>query len=362
MFRLVIAFVLVASPALAYDPTPGDGAYGALGENGPGGNFGTRLSINLQRVGQLVELKANADTGLNCTYFADLSTGFVRAIEGQCFEINAVSLSESDDGIVFSAPDLWPDPMPLSAYNTVLDDMERTRPQSGFDVLGLTVGMTRTEIEAALAERDWTVFEEFYRERTPEWGHWTVIYTAAGSEEGRARDLPDAIRVEYGGASDAFATGGMDMPSNQVRREVNYKRAESPPEVIVIDQALRDKYGIDGGVDDLGVGTSQDRFFDASGALVVDRLEKVMPGCRNYEKPAQSHKPENAAPCVFELSVGKTVRRSSVERMVVSVTDRFASQQETVKQTLARTQQKLTRISKALQGEGTAGGAQTPEL
>ena len=362
MLRLVAAFALTVSPALAYDPAAGDGTYGALGENGPGGNFGTRLSINLQRVGQLVELKASADTGLNCTYFADLGTGFVRAIEGQCFEIGAVSLSESGAGGVLSEPDLWPDPMPLSAYNAVLEDMERTRPQSGFDVLGLTVGMTRAEIETALAERDWTVFDEFYRERTPEWGHWEVTYAAAGSEAGRVRDLPDAIRVEYRAASDAFATRGMDLPANQVRRNVNYKRAESPPEVIVIDQALRDKYGIDGGVSEFGVGKTQDRFFDASGGIVVDELATDHQGCRNYEKPAQSDKPENSAPCVFELTVGKTVRRSSIQGMSVTVTDRFASQQQTVKQTLARTHQKLTRMSKALQGDGTGGGAQAPEL
>lgn len=361
MFRLVIAFALIASPALAYDPTPGDGTYAALGENGPGGNFGTRLSINLQRVGQLVELKASADNGLNCTYFADLGTGFVQAIEGQCFEISAVSLSGSDDGGVLSAPDLWPDPLPLYAINEVLDDNERTKPQSGFDVLGLTVGMTRTEIETALAERDWAVFDEFFREVTPEWGHWTVTYAAAGSE-GRARDLPDAIRVEYAGASDAFATRGMDLLANQVRRDVSYKRAESPPEVIVTDQALRDKYGIDGGVDDFGVGTAQNRYFDASGAFLLDRLGKEFPGCRNYEKPAQSDKSENIAPCVFELTVGKTVRRSSLERMSITVTDRFTRQQETVNKTLARTHQKLMRISKALQGEGIGGGAQAPEL
>jgi len=361
LLRLVIAFALVASPALAYDPTLGDGRYGALGENGPGGNFGTRISINLLRVGQLIELKAGADTGLNCTYFADLSTGFVRAIEGQCFEISAISLTEADDGVVLSAPDLWPDPMPLDPVIAVLDDIERAVPESGFDVLGLTAGMTRAEIETTLVERDWAVFDEFFRERTPEWGHWEVTYAAAGSE-GRARDLPDALRVTYGGASDAFTTLGIDLPAIEVRRSVNYKRAESPPELIVIDQALRDKYGIDGGVGDFGVVTSQDRFFDEVGEFVLDRLEKRIPGCRNYEKPAQSDRPENTALCVFQLTVAKTVRRSSLEGMSVVVTDRFANQQQSVKQTLAQMHDKLTRFSAALQGDATSDGAQAPEL
>ena len=360
VFRFSMILALIASPALAYDPAPGDGMYAGFADNGPGGQFGTQISINLQRTGALVELKAGADTGLSCTYFADLDSGFVKAIEGQCFEITTVSLSQTGEGTALTAPELWPDPLPLMARSAVLEDLDRTVPPNGFDALGLTVGMTRAEIEAALAERDWTVFDAFYRERTPEWGHWEVTYAPAGSE-GRARDLAESFRIEYSGGTGTVASDGMDRPAISVRRDVNYTRVDNPPELIVLDQALRDKYGIDGGVDLDGIGKTQDRFFDASGGFVLDRLERGIPPCRDYERPAQFDKAENVEPCVFQLTVSKSARANRVLGMSVILTDRFAERQQTVIQQLARTHEMLSRISGALQGGATGGGA-APEL
>lgn len=362
LFRIVTTVFLLASPALAYEPAPGDGEYKAFGENGPGGNFGTQISINLQKTGPLVELKAGSDTGLNCTYFADLNTGFVQAIEGQCFEIGRVSLENTAEGAVLTAPELWPVALPLVALRVVLDAPTRSAPENGFDALGLTAGMTRNEIEAALAQRDWTVIEEVFDGRSPDaWGATRTWYAPAGSE-GRTRNLPDHILVNYAGAVGVEAARSGDVSAISLRRSLNYKRADVPPELIALDSSLRDKYGIDGGVDLDGIGTSQNRFFDASGEFVLDRLEKGIPACRDYEKPARSDKPENIHSCVFELTVGKTARGSRLEAMFVKVTDRFADQQQSVVKRLVPVHQKLARISDVLQGGGAGGGATPPEL